>query len=105
MIRLHIPVGVSYDADPELVKDILLEAARQNGDVVVSERSEVFFTEFGDNSLNFNLLIWFNLSKIGKRRIRSRLYFTIFKELKKAGIEIPFPQRDLHLRSMVEPIK
>ncbi len=105
MIRLHIPVGVSYDADPEVVKDILLEAARQNGEVIVSERSEVFFTEFGDNSLNFNLLIWFNISKIGKRRVRSRLYFTIFKELKKAGIEIPFPQRDLHLRSVPEPIK
>ncbi len=105
LIRLHIPVGVSYDADPEAVKNILLEAARQNGDVIVSERSEVFFTEFGDNSLNFSLLIWFNISKIGKRRVRSRLYFSIFKELKKAGIEIPFPQRDLHLRSMPGPVQ
>jgi small-conductance mechanosensitive channel len=99
LIRIHIPVGVSYDADPEKVRQILLEAARANPNVNRRRKPEVFFDAFGDSSINFDLLIWMDLRKIGEKRLRSELYYTIFEELKKAGIEIPFPQRDLHIRS------
>ena len=57
------------------------------------------FVEYGDNSINFELLFWIDVRKTARRRVRSELYFAIFEALKEAGIEIPFPQRDLHIRS------
>jgi small-conductance mechanosensitive channel len=59
----------------------------------------VRFKEYGDNSINFDLLVWIDVRETPRRKLRSGLYFAIFDELKKAGIEIPFPQRDIHLRS------
>jgi small-conductance mechanosensitive channel len=55
--------------------------------------------EYGDNSINFELLFWIDVRNTARRRVRSALYFAIFEALKAAGIEIPFPQRDLHIRS------
>ncbi|MDF1593547.1 MAG: mechanosensitive ion channel [Desulfobacterales bacterium] len=99
LIRVHIPVGVSYDADPEQVRQILLEVAKANRNVHRRRKPEVFFDAYGDSSINFDLLVWMDLRKIGENRLRSELYYKIFEALKKAGIEIPFPQRDLHIRS------
>ncbi|MBF0450631.1 MAG: mechanosensitive ion channel [Candidatus Magnetomorum sp.] len=99
MIRMSIPVGVSYNADPETVKKILTKAAIRHHEVTQFKPPEVFLGEYGDNSVNFDLMVWFDISKIGKRRLRSKLYYSIFSELKAAGIEIPFPQRDIHIRS------
>jgi small-conductance mechanosensitive channel len=55
--------------------------------------------EYADNSINFELLIWIDVRQTPRRRVRSNLYFVIFEELAKAGIEIPYPQRDVHVRS------
>jgi small-conductance mechanosensitive channel len=98
-IRLELPVGVSYDADPGQVEQILLEAAKQEPMVVDYRQPAVRFTEYGDNSINFVLLFWIDVRHTPRRRVRSALYFKLFDDFKKAGIEIPFPQRDLHLRS------
>jgi small-conductance mechanosensitive channel len=59
--------------------------------------------EYADNSINFQLLVWIDVRKTPRRRIRSNLYFVIFEEFAKAGIEIPFPQRDVHIRFQVNP--
>ena len=59
----------------------------------------VRFVGYGDNSINFELLIWIDVRAVARRAVRSALYFTIFEELKKASIEIPFPQRDIHIRT------
>ncbi|MFO7495075.1 MAG: mechanosensitive ion channel [Desulfobacterales bacterium] len=99
MIRISIPVGVSYDADPHRVRDILLECARNEPLAGQFKTPQVRFTSYGESSIDFELLIWIDARKVARRRIRSRLYFAIFAALKEAGIEIPFPQRDLHLRS------
>lgn len=99
LIRAHIPVGVSYDADPEKVRQILLEAALANPNVNRRRKPEVFFDTYGESSINFDLLVWIDVRKVGERRLRSELYYKIFEDLKAAGIEIPFPQRDLHIRS------
>jgi small-conductance mechanosensitive channel len=64
----------------------------------------VRFVEYADNSINFELLVWINVRKTPRRMVRSNLYFVIFEELSKAGIEIPFPQRDLHIRSQVDSV-
>jgi small-conductance mechanosensitive channel len=101
LVRIEVPVGVSYDADPRQVSQILLDVAARERLVSKEKPPVVRFVEFGDNSINFELLIWINVRTTPRRRVRSELYFAIFSELAKAGIEIPFPQRDIHVRSMV----
>jgi len=60
----------------------------------------VLFTEFADSSLNFKLLVWVDMRRYAERVVKSALYFAIFDEFKKAGVEIPFPQRDIHVHSV-----
>ena len=99
MGRVRIPVGVSYDADPDEVREILLKCAKAHPRTLASPAPFVLFTGFGDNSLDFELRLY--IGDAGYRAsTASDLRFTIFRELKKAGIEIPFPQRDVHLRSL-----
>ena len=102
LIRIELPVGVSYKADPRQVEKILLEAAENEPLVDKTHRPAVRFVEYADNSINFELLVWINVRRTPRRKVRSNLYFVIFEALAKAGIEIPFPQRDLHIRSKVD---
>ncbi|BAZ06045.1 mechanosensitive ion channel family protein [Calothrix sp. NIES-3974] len=96
--RLHIPVGVSYSANPETVRQILLAAVQSHPSVLASPPPSILFKRFGDSSLDFELLIW--TSEPHKQFVTiSDLYFDIFKALAEHNIEIPFPQRDLHIRS------
>jgi small-conductance mechanosensitive channel len=103
LIRVHVPVGVSYSSNPKEVEAILLKAAEGNERVNKSKQPEVWFSEYGDSSLNFELLVWMDVRRVTENRVRSDLYFTIFEALAEAGIEIPFPQRDLHIRSGLVP--
>ena len=98
-IRIDLLVGASYDADPQAVEKILLEVASKEPLVSDYRAPAVRFVEYGDNSINFELLFWIDVRHTARRKVRSALYFAIFEELKAAGIEIPFPQRDLHIRS------
>lgn len=97
--RLHVPLGVSYGADPVRVKEILEQVASHISTVEKSPPPEVWFVGFGDSSLNFELLVWMNIRMYSRKKVASDLYFAIFEAFKEAGIEIPFPQRDLHIRS------
>ena len=99
MIRIELLVGVSYNADPRVVEKILLDVASADPSVSDHQAPVVRFVEYADNSINFELLFWIDVRETPRRKVRSDLYFAIFDELKKAGIEIPYPQRDLHLRS------
>jgi small-conductance mechanosensitive channel len=103
LIRIDLPVGVSYGADPRQVEKILLAAAQNDPQVDKTNPPAVRFVDYGDSSINFELLIWINVRTTPRRRVRSDLYFVIFEELAKAGIEIPFPQRDIHIRSQGKP--
>ena len=97
--RFSIPVGVSYDSDPEQVRDLLLQIVNDHPDVLSYPEPRVFFMDFGSSSLDFRVDGY--LKDIGMTLVvRSALRFTIFKRFKEAGIEIPFPQSDLHLRSV-----
>ena len=102
LIRIELPVGVSYNADPRQVEKILLAAADNEPLVDKTHRPAVRFIEYADSSINFELLIWIDVRKTPRRKVRSNLYFVIFEELDKAGIEIPFPQRDVHIRSKAD---
>ncbi|MFT6873545.1 MAG: small-conductance mechanosensitive channel [Roseivirga sp.] len=98
-IRYHVPVGVSYKEDPEFIRKVILEVADENKDVLKRPAPEVLFIGYGDSSIDFDLLVWTS-SYIDKPIIlRSQLYYEIFKMFKEHKIEIPFPQRDLHLKS------
>ena len=99
MIRMALLVGVTYDADPHVVEKILLDVGAKEPLVSDHEPPAVRFIEYADNSINFELLFWIDVRQTPRRKVRSALYFAIFEELKKAGIEIPYPQRDLHIRS------
>ncbi len=99
LIRIELPVGVSYNANPRQVEKILVAAAENEPLVEKTHRPVVRFVQYADNSINFELLVWIDVRKTPRRRIRSNLYFVIFEEFAKAGIEIPFPQRDVHIRS------
>ena len=98
-VRFIIPVGVSYKADPEKVKKILLEVAENEDGVLQSPKPDVLFDEFADSSLNFILRIWTSTYITTPGILKSKLYFDIFKKFKESGIEIPFPQRDVHVKS------
>ncbi len=97
--RVHVPIGVSYDAAPEVVRRIMEEVAVSTPNVQSTPPPEVRFANLGDSSLNFELLLWINVKEVQPERVRSDLYFALFRALKEAGIEIPFPQRDIHIRS------
>ncbi len=99
LIRIELPVGVSYASDPREVERILIEVAKKEPMVATVEEPIVRFVEYADSSINFELLIWIDVRTTPRRKVRSALYFALFAEFEKAGIEIPFPQRDIHIRS------
>ncbi|MGB6295865.1 MAG: mechanosensitive ion channel domain-containing protein [Rivularia sp. (in: cyanobacteria)] len=102
--RIHVPVGVSYSADVKIVKEALLKAGKNHPEVLSVPQPQVLFTGFGDSSLDFELLVWIN-SPSHQVSIKSDICFRIEASLKEYKIEIPFPQRDLHLRTGELPIK
>jgi len=102
LIRIELPVGVSYRSDPRQVEKILLAAAENEPLVNKIHRPVVRFVEYADSSINFELLVWIDVRKTPRRKVRSDLYFVIFEEFAKAGIEIPFPQRDIHIHSKTD---
>jgi small-conductance mechanosensitive channel len=97
--RHHLPIGVAYGADVELVEKILKEVAEAHSKVLKDPTPNVLFVEFGSSSLDFDLMVWVeDLWKF--EEILSDLRFAIVKKFNEHNIEIPFPQRDLHLRSI-----
>ena len=102
LIRIELPVGVGYNTDPREVERILIQVAEKEPLVNNARKPVLRFTEYGDNSINFELLVWIDVRSTPRRKVRSALYYEIFEQLGKAGIEIPFPQRDLHIRTTVE---
>lgn len=94
--RIRIPVGVAYKSDPEQVRNLLLDVGSRHADVLATPPPQVLFTTFGDSALQFELLVW--VSQPSRQFIiKSDLHFTLAKALRQQNIEIPFPQRQLHV--------
>lgn len=98
LCRLHLPIGVAYGSDPVRVRTALLEAARGHPRVLADPRPQARFVRFGESSLDFELLVWTTEPR-GQFRLKSDLNFLLASSLARHGLSIPFPQRDLHLRS------
>jgi len=96
--RVHVPVGVAYGTDTTLVTEALLAAARRHPRVIPQPTPKVWFKEFGDSSLNFELLVWVD-DPPSIPQFTSDLNFSIETELNLRDINIPFPQRDLHIKN------
>ena len=97
-IRVHVPVGVAYGSDVGKVTRILETVAANTNHVLKSRPPEVRFNEFGDSSLNFELLVWSD-DPPGHLKLRSELNYAIDAEFRRNAIEIPFPQRVLHIEA------
>src|SRR6266480_364155 len=100
-VRFRIPVGVAYGSDIRKVSDALVAAGRSNPHVLDDPAPSVFLKEFGASSINFELVVWSSEMSHRPSRFKSDLNFAIEEKLREAGIEIPNPQRDLHIRSGV----
>lgn len=100
--RAIVPIGVAYGTDTEKVRDILMTIAEENINVAKTgtvPKPKVLFREFGDSSLNFELRVF--LHNVDSRlSVISEINFAIDKAFREEGIEIPFPQRDLHVKSL-----
>ncbi|MGC8773980.1 MAG: mechanosensitive ion channel family protein [Chlorobaculum sp.] len=103
-LRVSVPVGVAYGSDPELVKRVLLGVAENHSDILTQPAPAVLFSDFGNSSLDFELLVWTETRIQTPRFLRSELNYRIFDAFRKNGIEIPFPQTDLHIRSSDIPL-
>ncbi len=96
--RLRIPIGVAYGSNIKKVRLALLEAVKSHPDVLVTPRPQVWFREFADSSLNFEVGVWIS-EPARQLQLKSEINYRIAASLYRHNIEIPFPQRDFHLRS------
>lgn len=105
--RQKIPFGVAYGTDKELVKKAALEAAAAVPFTLSLDGSrgpQVWLTGFGDSSLDFQLVVWLNADATRRPgAVTAAYYWALHTALEKYDIEIPFPQRDLHVKSWVRP--
>ncbi len=100
MGRLIIPIGASYDSDPEAVIAVLEDIAAKHPSVLRKPEPFVLFSGLGESSIDFELRVFVN-DIAGGIKVTNQLRLDAFKRFREAGIEIPFPQRDIHLRSAV----
>ena len=97
--RVDLLVGVAYGSDIKLVTTLLEQAATANESVLTSPPPAAYFKEFGDSSVNFEVQFWV-MQESNTVKMKSEVGLAVIQLFAKAGIEIPNPQRDLHLRSV-----
>ncbi len=102
-VRLGIPVGVSYKADVRLAIRLCVQAANAVERVLATPEPRCFLREFGDNSVNLEIRIWIDDPPQGRANVASEVLLGVWDLFHEHGIEIPFPQRDLHLKSSEIP--
>ncbi len=97
-VRVRIPVGVSYDSDMVQVQDLMLQAAKESPRVLDEPKPNVWMTEYGDSSVNFEVLVWISDPESGVGNVRSDVLNRLWWLFQEAGVQIPFPQRDLNVK-------
>lgn len=104
-VRLKIPVSISYDNDPEQALALLMQAAAANPRVLADPAPATRLMNFGDNGIELELRVWIQDPEAGLAIVRSDINLAIWRAFKDAGIVIPYPQRDLHIRGGLEVLK
>src|SRR5437762_1830994 len=100
-VRFRLPVGVAYGSDVNRVREALIAAARDHSATLSGPEPTAYLEKFGNSTIDFELIAWTQEMSYKPRRFKSDLNFLIYKHLTAAGIEIPNPQRDLHIRDGV----
>src|SRR5881296_3204520 len=100
-VRFRLPVGVAYGSDVNKVREELIAAAREHSATLSDPEPTAYLEKFGDSTIDFELVAWTQEMSYKPRRFRSDLNYLIYKHLTAAGIEIPNPQRDVHIRDGV----
>jgi small-conductance mechanosensitive channel len=98
LVRVKIPVGVSYEADLALAMQLMLEAAAAAPRVLPRPEPSCRLMSFGDSAIDFQIRVWINDPKEGLAGVRNGVYLEIWKRFKERGIDIPYPQRVLHFK-------
>jgi small-conductance mechanosensitive channel len=98
-VRFRLPVGVTYGVDVNKVREALIAAAHEHPATLKEPEPNAFLEKFGDSTIDFQLVVWSDEMSRRPSRFKSDLNYLIYKHLTAAGIEIPNPQRDLHIRS------
>lgn len=96
-VRRHLPVNVAYSSDLEQAMGLMMEAANESTRVIKNPEPRVLIKGFGDNGVDLELRMWIRDSENGVSNIASDVYLTIWNKFNEAGVEFPFPQRDIHI--------
>ena len=102
-VRLHIPIGVSYNSDIHQVRELLLQAVDEHARVLKIPEPRCLITGFGDSSIDFEIRAWIFDPQEGLSNLKSDLFFRVWDLFKEHNIEIPFPQRDIHIKQAAVP--
>lgn len=105
LVRLRLPVGIAYKADVRLAIKLCIEAAESADRILKEPEPRCLLKGFGDSSVNLELRLWIRDPQNGRANVLSEVLLGIWDRFHEHGIEIPFPQRDLHLRSGFEQLK
>jgi len=102
LVRVDAEVGVSYSSDLRQVQELMMQAIEEKERILTDPAPNVLLMGFGDSSVNFEIRFWISDPRNGIQNIRSQVLLSIWDNFKEHDIEIPFPQRDYHLRSLPE---
>ena len=104
LVRLTVPVGVAYGSDLEKARELMLAVAADTRRVLKDPTPACLLTGFGDNTVNLELRVWINDPQNGVGAVKSELFWGIWRRFHEHGIELPFPQRDLYLKSVPDTL-
>ncbi|WP_232476156.1 mechanosensitive ion channel family protein [Flavisphingomonas formosensis] len=99
-VRIHIPVGVGYGSDLQLAQRLMIEAAIAAKRVLDEPRPSVWLKDFGENAVQHDIMVWIADPELGTGNVRSDVLNRLWILFRDNGIELPFPQRDIHVRSI-----
>jgi small-conductance mechanosensitive channel len=102
LLRLKIPVGIGYDSDLPQAMELMLQAAAGVPRILADPEPACLLMGFGDNSVDFQLRVWINDPQKGVANVKSQVLLGVWKRFKEHGIDLPFPQRVLHHKSLPE---
>ena len=102
LVRLKVPIGVAYGSDLAKARDLMLQAATHTNRVLQDPQPSCRLTGFGDNAVNLELRVWINDPQNGLGSVKSDLHWGIWERFQDQGIEMPFPQREVNLKSIPE---
>ena len=102
-VRIKLPVQISYADDPEAAMEVLTQAAQTSQRVLQDPTPAARLMGFGDSGIDLELRVWISDPQLGVNNVRSELNIAIWKGFKAAGITIPYPQQDLHVKELPAP--